>query len=79
MDKNRKKESLCYQVLFNKPLRISESKYIYGFRLKEDDVKRTRFSEKLLLEYVVEGIFGKCFSKYLMNVSENNEFKVYYK
>jgi hypothetical protein len=60
MDKKRKKESLCYQVLFNKPLLITKDKYIYGFRLKEEDIRKTTFSERLLQEYVVEGIFGKC-------------------
>ena len=74
MDKNRKKESLCYQVLFNKPLRISESKYIYGFRLKEEDIKRTTFNEKLLQEYVVEGIFGKCLFEAIHHGSFEDEF-----
>ena len=74
MDKNRKKESLCYQVLFNKPLRISESKYIYGFRLKEEDTKRITFSEKLLQEYVVEGIFGKCLFEAIHHGSFEDEF-----
>ena len=74
MDKNRKKESLCYQVLFNKPLRISESKYIYGFRLKEDDIRKTTFSEKLLQEYIVEGIFGKCLFKAIHHGSFEDEF-----
>ena len=74
MDKNRKKESLCYQVLFNKPLRISESKYIYGFRLKEEDTKRTTFNEKLLQEYVVEGIFGKCLFEAIHHGSFEDEF-----
>ena len=35
MDKYVKK-GLVYQVLFNKPLRLTESKLIYGFRIKEN-------------------------------------------
>lgn len=61
MDKKVKKDSTaCYQVLFNKPLLMTKDKYIYGFRLKEDELKHKTLSEKQLLEYVVEGIFGKC-------------------
>ena len=56
MDKYVKKDELCYQILFNKPLLKSEHKYIYGFRMKVSE----NFSEKLLLRYIVEGIFGKC-------------------
>ena len=63
MDKKVNKDSLCYQILFNKPLRITRSKYIYGFRIKEDTLERKPFSEKTLLEYVVEGIFGKLLFK----------------
>jgi hypothetical protein len=63
MDKKVNKDSLCYQILFNKPLRIIRSKYIYGFRIKEDTLERKPFSEKTLLEYVVEGIFGKLLFK----------------
>lgn len=59
MDKYIKTYIPCYQVLFNKPLCMSEDKYIYGFRMKEDELRKT-FSEKLLLRYIVEGIFGKC-------------------
>ena len=58
MDKKVNKESLCYQVLFNKPL-CYESKLIYGFRIKEDELERKPFSEKTLLEYIVEGVWGK--------------------
>ena len=74
MDKKRKKESLCYQILFNKPLRMTKDKYIYGFRLKEDNVKKTPFSEKLLLEYVVEGVFGKCLFEAIHHGSFEDEF-----
>ena len=62
MDKKVNKDSLCYQVLFNKPL-LYESKLIYGFRIKEDEIERKPFSEKTLLEYIVEGIFGKLLFK----------------
>ena len=58
MDKYVKK-GLVYQVLFNKPLRLTESKLIYGFRIKENRLEHKPFSEKRLLEYIVEGIFGK--------------------
>ncbi len=74
MDKNRKKESLCYQVLFNKPLLITKDKYIYGFRLKEEDIRKTTFSKKLLQEYVVEGIFGKCLFEAIHHGSFEDEF-----
>lgn len=74
MDKKRKKESLCYQVLFNKPLLITKDKYIYGFRLKEEDIRKTTFSEKLLQEYVVEGIFGKCLFEAIHHGSFEDEF-----
>ena len=63
MDKKVNKDSLCYQILFNKPLCITRSKYIYGFRIKEDEIERKPFSEKTLLEYIVEGIFGKLLFK----------------
>ena len=59
MDKYVKK-GLVYQVLFNKPLRLTESKLIYGFRIKENELEHKPFSEKRLLAYIVEGIFGKC-------------------
>ena len=58
MDKNIKTYTTCYQVLFNKPLRL-DSKLIYGFRIKEDELEHKPFSKKQLLEYIVEGIFGK--------------------
>ena len=61
MDKYIKTYIPCYQVLFNKPLCMSESKYIYGFRIKESEINT--FSEKLLMEYVVEAIFGKLLFK----------------
>ena len=60
MDKYIKTYIPCYQVLFNKPLCMSEDKLIYGFRIKEDELKHNPLSEKLLLRYIVEGIFGKC-------------------
>ena len=63
MDKKVNKDSLCYQILFNKPLCITRGKYIYGFRIKEDEIERKPFSEKTLLEYIVEGIFGKLLFK----------------
>ena len=63
MDTKVKREPLCYQILFNRPLLNAESKYIYGFRLKVDEVKT--FSEKLLMEYLVEGVFGKLIFKVL--------------
>ena len=60
MDKYIKTYVSCYQVLFNKPLCMSEGKLIYGFRIKENELKHKPLSEKLLLRYIVEGIFGKC-------------------
>ena len=56
MDKNIKTYYKCYQILFNKPLLKSKDKYIYGFRMKVSE----NFSEKRLLRYIVEAIFGKC-------------------
>jgi hypothetical protein len=53
------KKGLVYQVLLNKPLRLTESKLIYGFRIKENRLEHKPFSEKQLLEYIVEYIFGK--------------------
>ena len=61
MDTKVKRDSLCYQILFNKPLLNTEGEYIYGFRIRESEVKT--FSEKLLMEYVVEAIFGKLLFK----------------
>ena len=62
MDKNIKTFCRCYQVLFNKPLRFNK-KLIYGFRIKEDELEHKPFCEKKLLEYIVEGIFGKILFK----------------
>lgn len=70
MDKYVKK-GLVYQVLFNKPLRLTESKLIYGFRLMEDKLEHKPFSEKRLLEYIVEGIFGKI----IFNDIHHGDFK----
>ena len=70
MDKYVKK-GLVYQVLFNKPLRLTESKLIYGFRIKENRLEHKPFSEKRLLEYIVEGIFGKI----LFNDIHHGDFK----
>ena len=74
MDKKVNKDSLCYQVLFNKPLRLTDSKLIYGFRLMEDKLEHKPFSEKLLLEYVVEGIFGKCLFEAIHHGSFEGDF-----
>ena len=86
MDKNVKNNSLCYQILFNKPLCVTKHKYIYGFRLKVDELKLP-LSQKLLLEYIVEQVFGKClfqeihngdFGGYMENIwidKEGNEYK----
>lgn len=70
MDKYVKK-GLVYQVLFNKPLRLTESKLIYGFRIKENRLEHKPFTEKLLLEYIVEGIFGKI----IFNDLHHGDFK----
>ena len=71
MDKKIKTNSPCYQILFNKPLCLTESKLIYGFRLMEDKLEHKPFSEKRLLEYIVEGIFGKI----IFNDIHNGDFK----
>ena len=71
MDKNIKTYAPCYQVLFNKPLCLTESKLIYGFRLMEDKLEHKPFSEKRLLEYIVEGIFGKI----IFNDIHHGDFK----
>ncbi len=71
MDKNIKTYSPCYQILFNKPLRLTESKLIYGFRIMEDKLERKTFSEKKLLEYIVEEIFGKI----IFNDIHHGDFK----
>lgn len=70
MDKNVtkvKNDSLCYQILFNKPLCVTKRKYIYGFRLKVDELKPHPLSQKLLLEYIVEQVFGKCLFQEIHN------------
>ena len=56
MDKIVKNDNLRYQILFNRPLQKTKDEYIYGFRLKGSE----NFSEKRLLRYIVEAIFGKC-------------------
>ena len=61
METKVKRDPLCYQVLFNKPLLNTEGIYIYGFRIKESEINA--FSGKLLMEYVVEAIFGKLLFK----------------
>ena len=60
MDKIVKNDSLCYQILFNKPLLKERGKYIYGFRIKYNELKHKPISEKQLMKYIVEAIFGKC-------------------
>ena len=59
MDENIKTYYKCYQILFNKPLLKSKDKYIYGFRMKYDELKH-KPTEKQLMRYIVEAIFGKC-------------------
>ena len=56
MDRIVKYDNLRYQILFNRPLQKTKDEYIYGFRLKV----RENFTEKRLLRYIVEAIFGKC-------------------
>ena len=56
MDRIVKNDNLRYQILFNRPLQKTKDEYIYGFRLKVNE----NFSEKRLLRYIVEAIFGKC-------------------
>ena len=60
MDTKVKKNSLCYQVLFNKPLLKTNGEYIYGFRVKVNEMNQKLFSEKILSQYIVEEVFGKC-------------------
>ena len=74
MDKNIKTYTTCYQVLFNKPLRL-DSKLIYGFRIKEDELEHKPFSKKQLLEYIVEGIFGKVLFELLHGGSFKGRFE----
>ena len=72
MDRKVKNDSLYYQVLFNKPLLMTKEKYIYGFRMKVSE----NFTEKRLLRYVVEAVFGKCLFEEIHNGSfegENDE------
>lgn len=69
MDRKVKNDSLCYQVLFNKPLLKAKDEYIYGFRLKVSE----NFSEKRLLRYIVEAIFGKCLFESLHDGSFEGE------
>ena len=85
MGRKEKNDSQCYQILFNKPLWDSDDKYIYGFRIKVSEVKN--YTEKLLLEYIVEHVFGKLlfknihhgsFKEYLDRIwidLEGNEYK----
>ena len=85
MDKKVKKDCLCYQILFNKPLLKAKDEYIYGFRVKVSE----NFTEKRLLRYIVEAIFGKCLFESLHDGSfegeideiwidkEGNEYKGY--
>ena len=61
MDTQLKRDDLCYQILFNKPLLDSDDTYIYGFRIKVCEVKN--YTEKLLFEYIVEHVFGKLLFK----------------
>lgn len=61
MDTQLKRDNLCYQILFNKPLWDSDDTYIYGFRIKVNEAKT--YTEKLLLEYIVEHVFGKLLFK----------------
>lgn len=65
MDRKVKNDSLYYQVLFNKPLLMTKEKYIYGFRMKVSE----NFTEKRLLRYVVEAVFGKCLFEEIHNGS----------
>lgn len=69
MDRKVKKDSLCYQILFNKPLLKAKDEYIYGFRMKVSE----NFSEKRLLRYVVEAVFGKCLFEEIHNGSFEGE------
>lgn len=69
MDRKVKNDSLYYQVLFNKPLLMTKEKYIYGFRMKVSE----NFTEKRLLRYVVEAVFGKCLFEEIHNGSFEGE------
>ena len=74
MDKIVKRDSLCYQVLFNKPIRLN-SKFIYGFIIKEDELKHKPISKKMLLEYIVECIYGKVLFELLHRGSFKGRFE----
>ena len=69
MDKIVKNDNLRYQILFNRPLQKTKDEYIYGFRLKGSE----NFSEKRLLRYIVEAIFGKCLFESLHDGSFEGE------
>ena len=69
MDRKVKNDSLYCQVLFNKPLLMTKEKYIYGFRMKVSE----NFTEKRLLRYVVEAVFGKCLFEEIHNGSFEGE------
>ncbi len=69
MDRKVKNDSLFCQVLFNKPLLMTKEKYIYGFRMKVSE----NFTEKRLLRYVVEAVFGKCLFEEIHNGSFEGE------
>ena len=73
MDKIVKNDSLCYQILFNKPLLKERGKYIYGFRIKYNELKHKPISEKQLMKYIVEAIFGKCLFKMIHDGSFDEE------
>ena len=74
MDKKIKTYSLCYQVLFNKPIRLN-SKFIYGFIIKEDELKHKPISKTMLLEYIVECIYGKVLFELLHRGSFKGRFE----
>ena len=69
MDKIVKNDNLRYQILFNRPLQKTKDEYIYGFRMKVSE----NFSEKRLLRYVLEAIFGKCLFESLHDGSFEGE------
>ena len=69
MDKIVKNENLRYQILFNRPLQKTKDEYIYGFRMKVSE----NFSEKRLLRYVLEAVFGKCLFESLHDGSFEGE------
>lgn len=69
MDRKLKNDNLRYQILFNRPLQKTKDEYIYGFRLKGSE----NFSEKRLLRYIVEAIFGKCLFESLHDGSFEGE------